>query len=183
MSQPANPIDTAVPEIYEELRRIASSLFRAEPSRHTLQPTEVVNEVYLKLIEQTRSQWCNRGEILSVAAMMMRRLLVDHARGRSALKRGGESQRLDHDAIHMIPCLGKSEELLEINELLIELSRLNKRHAQVVELRFFAGMTISQTAEAMGISDFTVKSDWRIARAWLLSKLANDDSDGPREGN
>jgi len=164
-------INDVLPELYEQLRQIAHSLFKAESSRHTLEPTAVVNEAYLKLIEQSRTNWKSRGHICSVAAMMMRRILVDHARQRCAEKRGGDFNRVDSATLDQSFTFDKHEEVLEIDELLQQLSDLNQRHARIAELKYFAGLTIAQTAETLEVSEFTVKNDWRIARAWLLAKL------------
>ncbi len=171
MNETQEVIKDLMPELYEELRKIARSLFKAESSRHTLEPTAVVNEAYLKLVEQSRTNWKSPGHICSVAAMMMRRILVDHARQRCAEKRGGNFERVDSAKLQESFTLDRHEEVIEIDELLQQLAALNARHARIAELKYFAGLTNSETADALEVSEFTVKNDWRIARAWLLAKL------------
>ena len=164
-------VDELLPEVYDQLRAMARGLFRRESSENTLQPTAVVNEVYLKLIGQTRVHWQSPGEMLGVASMMMRRILVDHARKKLSVKRGGQLDRNDSALIGGINCEDHAHLILDLHQLLLELEGLNERHARVIELRYFSGMTIRETADVLGVSEFTVKNDWRIARAWLLLRL------------
>lgn len=153
---------------------MARRLFVHESNENTLQPTAVVNEVYLKLLDQTRAQWHSPGEMLSVAGLMMRRILVDNARKRMSIKRGGELERSDQSMIEILKSKEDAHLILELHEILNELSSLNERHARVIEMRYFSGMTISETAATLGVSEFTVKNDWRIARAWLLFRLRDE---------
>lgn len=177
LSHPETDLNGAMtPDFYEELRGIACALFARESRDHTLQPTALVNEVYLRLIEQNRSRPTDRKHLRSLAAMMMRRLLVDHARKRRTEKHGGDQPTVSlSDTVASVETNSHEEAMLSLDGLLDELAKLNPRHAKVVELRYFAGLTIPETAEALGISDFTVKSDWRVAKAWLLAQLAETD--------
>jgi RNA polymerase sigma factor (TIGR02999 family) len=156
-----------------ELREIAQRHLRYEHRDHTLQPTALVNEVYLRLIGQTRIDWKNTCHFRAMASQLMRRILVDHARAKGAEKRGGARQRVCLDdtplAISSDPL-----EILALEELLTTLHSLNPRHAQIVECRVFGGLTIEETAESLGVSTATVKNDWRFARAWLASQLQED---------
>jgi RNA polymerase sigma-70 factor (ECF subfamily) len=161
--------DRLLPIIYEELRRLASAQLRRERPNHTLQPTELVHEAYLRLIDQDRSDWANRAHFLALAAEMIRRVLVDHARKRAALKRGGAHERIGLELAE-----AKSErglDLLELDSLLDELNTLSERQRRVVELRFFGGLSVEETAHLLGVSAPTVKNEWRLARAWLGRRL------------
>lgn len=160
-----------MPRVYEELKRIAEGAMRRERKDHTLQPTALVNEAFLRLIDGTRVQWQSRAHFFAVAATVMRRILVSHARSRGAQKRGGDGNRIPlHD--EMAAVRGQADvDVLELDTLLDALAELNERHAKVVELRFFADLTIEEVAESLGVSDWTVKNDWRVARAWMLKQL------------
>ena len=158
-----------VPLVYNEMRQLAGRYMRRERSDHTLQATALVHEAYLKLVEQ-RSDWQSRAHFFAVAAQVMRHILVDHARGHGRVKRGGAQKAVTLDDA-LVFSEEKSEELLAIDEALKELAKLDPRQSQVVELRFFGGLTIEETAEALGISPITVKRDWNLARAWLYGEL------------
>ena len=162
----------AFPLIYEELRRVAKVQLQREPDGHTLTPTALVHEAYMRLIEHyTRVEWTGRAHFMAVAAMAMRRILVEHARGHRSLKRGGGLQRVSLDVVE----LGtdeRAELLIAVDDALTRLKEIDARQAQVVECRFFGGMTEEETAEALGIGLRTAKRDWAKAKRWLLEELA-----------
>jgi RNA polymerase sigma-70 factor, ECF subfamily len=159
-----------MPLVYAELRRLAGGYMRRERPDHTLQPTALVHEAYLKLIEQRQTDWQSRSHFFAIAAQVMRRILLDHARGHVRLKRGGPQGKLTlHEAI--IGPEGQSAELLALDESLTELARLDPRQSRIVEMRFFGGLSVEETAEVLGISPKTVKRDWAVARAWLYGRL------------
>ncbi len=161
-----------IPLVYAELRRIAAGAMAAERRDHTLEPTALVHETYLKLIRQADVPWQNRAHFFGVAARLMRQVLVDHARVHGAQKRGGGEPRLTLDSA-LAAVAGRNEvELLALDDALTELSRIDEAQCQIVELRFFGGLSVPETAEALGISPATVKRDWAIARAWLFRRLA-----------
>jgi len=160
--------------VYPELHRIAERAMRRESSGHTLQPTAVVHEAYLKLVDQTRVEWRNRAHFLGVAAQAMRRLLVDHARGRLRDKRGGAGTRVEMDSAAEDAGLSTpppSVDILALDQALERLAALDRDQAQLVELRYFGGLTVEETAEALGISTATVGRDFRSARAFLAREL------------
>ena len=161
-----------LPLVYAELRaRAASHLAKERPS-HTLQPTALVHEAFLRLVDQTRVDWRGRTHFFAVASEMIRRILVDHARMHGASKRGGGASRveLDENAVSS----GTSPttvDLIALDDALAELRRLSHRQAQVVELKFFGGLSVEETAQVLDVSERTVKGDWRVARAWLRQRL------------
>jgi RNA polymerase sigma-70 factor (ECF subfamily) len=162
-----------LPSTYEELRKRAAGMLRGERAGHTLQPTALVHEAYLRLAEQHKLTFANRAHFLCIAARMMRRVLTNHAIARAAAKRGGHNVvrfELD-DAIEFYAQRDLS--LDGVNEALEELEKLDKRQAQIVELRFFAGMAVEEIAEALGISARTVKREWATAKLWLKLQLSN----------
>ena len=163
--------------IYDELRRQAARAMRRE-GEHTLQPTALVHEAYLRLIDQTRVEWRSRAHFFGTAAQMMRRVLVDHARGRHAAKRGGERQQVTlgaaDDAGVGSGDADSTVELMALHDALDRLATLDADQARVVELRYFGGLNIEETAEAMDSSPATVKREWAIARAWLRRELAGE---------
>jgi RNA polymerase sigma factor (TIGR02999 family) len=164
-------LERLMPLVYSELRRLAKNYLRRERQNHTLQPTALVNEAYLKLIDQRKPRWQNRAQFYGVAAQMMRRILVDHARQNKAAKRGGsEQQRL---SITSAGQLGEKPDtdLLALHEALKELKTFDPQQERIVELKFFGGLSIEETAEVMGIGHATVERDWKMARAWLRRKL------------
>jgi RNA polymerase sigma factor (TIGR02999 family) len=166
--------DALLPLVYDELRAIAAQKMRSERADHTLQPTALVNEAFLRLVDQTRVQWQGRAHFCAVAASMMRRILVDHARRRDADKRGAGQRPVVLDEA-FAPSGGQNPvDIVALDDLLNRLAELNERHARVVELRFFGGLTVEETAHALGISPATVKNDWRAARAWLLIHLVDE---------
>lgn len=171
--------DQLVPLIYNELRRIAGAQMRRERSGHTLQATAVVHEAYMRLAGEQEIQWQNRAHFFAIAARVMRQVLLDYARQRHASKRGGEAARkVDIDAELMVED-DRLDDVLAMDELLGRLSKIDPQHARIAELRYFAGLNVEETAEAMGISATTVKREWRLAKAWLHRELtARSPDDG-----
>jgi RNA polymerase sigma-70 factor (ECF subfamily) len=165
-----------VPLVYGELRRLAGHYMRAERVGHTLQPTAVVHEAYLRLVGEDWAEWQNRAQFVGVAARQMRRILVDYARQHVAAKRGGTPVKLDLDALAGSFGSGKSDEILAVDEAIARLGEMDPQQAQVVELRYFGGMTVEETAELLGISPRTVKRDWAMALAWLRAELSGRGS-------
>ena len=158
-----------------ELRQQAVRAMRRESPTHTLQPTALVNEAYLRLIDQRRVQWRSRAHFFGVAASLMRRILVDHARRRLAEKRGGDANRIsisDVEPADRASEAAQDVDVLALHEALERLAALDPEQERLVELRYFSGLTIEETAEALGISPATVKREWRFARAWLRRELA-----------
>lgn len=167
-------VNRILPHIYDELRRLASSYLRRERSDHTLQPTALVHEAYLKLIDQKRVQWQNRAHFFGIAAQVMRRILMDHARKHGAEKRGGDAEKLPIEEEILIVSNGRSAELLALDDALEELAKMDPQKAKIVELRYFGGLSIEETAEVMGVSVPTINRQWRTAKAWLYGQIAND---------
>ncbi len=156
--------------IYQDLHRLAESFMRKERADHTLQATALVNEAYLRLFNGQSFHWDNRKQLFGTMAHIMRNLLVDHARKHRAGKRGGEHQKLSLDEA-LVASEDNAAEMLALNEALDELARLSERQVKVVELRYFAGLTVEETAGMLGVSPETVKLDWRFAKAWLNERL------------
>src|SRR5713101_5281848 len=164
-------LDKLMPLVYSELRKLAGNYLRRERQGHTLQPTALVNEAYLKLIDQRNAKWQNRAQFFGVAAQLMRRILVDHARAHQATKRGGsDQQRLSITSAERI-VQQPAVDLLALHEALEELAILDAQQERIVELRFFGGLSIEETAEVLHIGHATVERDWKMARAWLRRKL------------
>ena len=164
-------LEKLMPLVYTELRRLASNYLRRERQGHTLQPTALVNEAYLKLVDQRNAKWQNRAQFFGISAQLMRRILVDHARQHQAAKRGGSDQvRL---SITTAEAMVKQPEidLLALNEALDELGKIDTQQSRIVELKFFGGLSIEETAEVLGIGHATVERDWKMARAWLRRQL------------
>lgn len=162
-----------IPVVYNELRRLAGSYMRRERPDHTLQATALVHEAYVKLVEQQSVNWQSRAHFFGVAAQLMRRILIDHARGYLRQKRGGEFKKVSlNDAFIFSP--EQSSELLAVDESLKRLAELDERQAKVVELRFFGGLSVEETAEVLHVSPDTVKRDWRLAKLWLLHELEGE---------
>lgn len=158
-----------MPLVYDELRRVASRRLRDERRDHTLQPTALVHEAYLKLIGQRSVRWQNRAHFFGVASELIRRIAVDHARRRHAAKRGGGVQTVWLAAD--VPGVERNVDVLALDAALGKLGGLDPRQARVVELRFFGGLDVEETAEVLGISTATVKREWRTARAWLYQEI------------
>jgi RNA polymerase sigma factor (TIGR02999 family) len=173
-------MDRLMSLVYRELKRIAHRQLAAEPGGHTLSTTAVVHEAYLRLAEQSRAQWVDRGQFFALAARTMRRVLIDYARQHQAARRGGPGRSavalelLEHGDSPAISVPQRADSLLALDEALEALSRADQRLARVVECRFYAGLTEVETAEALGISQSTVARDWQMARAWLHEALRND---------
>ena len=167
-------LDALMPTVYAELRRQAERALRRESAGHTLQATALVHEAYLRLVDQNRVAWRNRAHFFAIAAQMMRRVLVDHARTRLAAKRGGELQRVTlGDVGAGTADQGDGDiDLLALHDALELLATIDPRQARLVELRYFGGLGIEETAEALEVSPATVKRDWAVARAWLRRELA-----------
>lgn len=161
-----------MPLVYGELRRLAQSYLRRERGDHTLQATALVHEAYLRLVEQNDVQWNNRGHFFAITAQAMRRILVDHARGHQAAKRGGEGEKIPiEDAFALSN--DRPDAFLALDESLRRLAEVDSRQEQIVELRVFAGMSVEEIAEVLKISTATVKRDWTMAKAWLSLELGN----------
>ncbi|SPF44763.1 RNA polymerase, sigma-24 subunit, ECF subfamily [Candidatus Sulfotelmatobacter kueseliae] len=162
--------EALMPLVYDELRKLAASHLRRERNDHTLQPTALVHEVYLRLAEQKNVQWQDKSHFFGVTANLMRRILVDHARAHLADKRGSGLPKVSlNEAIAM--SRERPAELLALDESLTQLAATDPQQSRIVELRVFAGLTIEQTAEVLGISPATVKRDWNLAKAWLLREI------------
>lgn len=161
---------TLFPLLYTELRRLAHRYVALERPGHTLQATALVHEVYLRLIPQSEATWEDRGRFIGIAAHVMRQILVEHARSRNRLKRGGDYDRqpLEDDTVQVDADAARWEAL---DQALDRLAALNSRQARVVELRYFGGMTVEEAAQVLGVSPKTVKRDWSVARAWLRREL------------
>lgn len=166
-----------MPIVYEELRRLAGHYLRLERPNHTLQPTALVNEAFLRLVGQKEVVWQNRAHFFGIAAQMMRRILVDHARRRAAAKRDA-GLRVELTQPGAEEAFDREPELLALDEALTQLEALDPRQARIVELRFFGGLTVEETAEVTGVSARTVKREWRTARAWLRRELDSSASGG-----
>jgi RNA polymerase sigma factor (TIGR02999 family) len=163
-------LDELMPLVYEELRRMAHGHMARERDGHTMQATALVNEVYLKLKDRRTAQWKNRAQFFAVAAQLMRRVLVDYARQHARVKRGGGAPQLSLDEA-MLVSKDKGDEVLALDDALQKLEQFDKRKCQVAVMRFFAGLSAKETAEALSISVETVTRDWRLARAWLRNEL------------
>ena len=163
-------LDLLIPVVYGELRKIAASLMRVERSSHTLQPTAVIHEVYLRLVRQHVTSWKDRAHFFGVAARLMRQILVDHARTRHALKRGGNEANVPLTDTLEFP--ERPISVVALDEALDRLTAADERKARLVEMRFFAGMTAEEIAECSGIPPYTVRRELRLAQAWLHKELA-----------
>ena len=163
-------LEKLVPLVYRELRSLAASQLQGERPAHTLQPTALVNEVFLRLLDGRKVAWQNRAHFFALAARMMRRILVDHARARLAEKRGGGAVPLLLEA-SFDPAPMSDRALLALDDALAALKRMDSRQCRIVELRYFAGLTLEETAELLGVSVATVKREWTMARAWLRREV------------
>jgi RNA polymerase sigma factor (TIGR02999 family) len=164
-------VDELIPFLYRELKRIAAAQLKQERPNHTLQVTALVHEAYLKLVDQSQVHWQNRAHFFGVAAQVMRRILLDYAKGRARGKRGGGLRRTSFDEALTVS-YDRAYELVEIDEALQRLEALDQRQAKVVEMRFFGGLSVEETAEALGVSEPTVKREWAMARAWLHREIS-----------
>ena len=171
-------LDRLMPLVYNELRVVARHHLSLEDREHTLQSAALVNETYLRLVDQERVQWRNRAHFFAISARMMRRILVDHARQRRAEKRGGAMPRLSLDESAGV-AKRTDLDLVALDQALDDLSKLDPQQARVIELRFFGGLTIEEISEALDISAATVTRDWVTAKAWLFSQLKDSSPDSP----
>jgi RNA polymerase sigma-70 factor (ECF subfamily) len=160
-----------MPLVYNELRRQARNYLARERGSHTLQPTALVHEAYLRLVDQTRISWQNRAHFFGIAANMMRRILVDHARAHASEKRGGAAVRLSLEDVQ-IPLEQRASDLIALDEALEKLVKFDERKAKIVEMRFFGGLNDEEIAEVLGVSTRTVLRDWKTARLWLFRELS-----------
>ena len=163
-----------LPMIYDEFRALAARYLGRERAGHTLEPTALVHEAYMRLVDQSRVNWQGRTHFFAVGAQLMRRILVDHARHKHRVKRGGGRQRITLDE-HVAISPQRDEDLLALDEALQKLAELDPRQAQVVELRFFGGLSVEEVATVLGVSKRTVEADWTMVRAWLRRELSRDD--------
>ena len=163
-------LDQLTPLVHEELRHLAHRYMRRERAGHTLQTTALVNEAYLRLVDQKQVRWQNRAHFFAVAAQVMRHILIDHARTRGRDKRGGEAQHVSLDEAEAMSS-ARAAELLALDEALNELAKIDERRSKVVELRYFGGLSIEETAEVLKVKPITVSRDWRWAKAWLFRAL------------
>ena len=169
-------LDRLFPDVYAELKRIAENRLRSRRSGDTVEPSTLVHEAYLRLSQSNAVQWNDRSHFFAVAAIFMRRILLDHARARNAAKRGGEMELTLSEPAE--PSAALQAELLDVDIAIQELARLDRQQAKIVELRFFGGLSIAETASALGISPATVKRDWLVAKAWIRRRLTNSTDIG-----
>ncbi|MEL6109416.1 MAG: ECF-type sigma factor [Planctomycetota bacterium] len=167
----SHALQELMPRVYDELHGIAKQHLARESQRDLLQTTALVHEAYLRLVDQRHADWNDRVHFMAIASTLMRRVLLDHVRHRNASKRGGGRRSMQLQS--SVDLLQESEpfDLLALDDALQRLSELNERHAKIVEMRFFAGLSIRETADALGVSEATIKNDWRVARAWLAVEL------------
>ncbi|HZS04409.1 MAG TPA: sigma-70 family RNA polymerase sigma factor [Blastocatellia bacterium] len=166
-------LDRLMPLVYRELRRMARRYMGQQPSGHTLQTTALIHEAYLRLAGRGEKRWENRAHFFGVAAQAMRHILVDYARARNMAKRGGGATQVSLDEALTI-CGERGADLVALDDALTELARLDERQSKVVELRFFGGLTEEEIGEVLKVSSRTVRSDWKLARSWLLRELSNN---------
>ena len=170
MAEERQSLDSLLPVVYQELKRLAAGYLRRERPGYTLQPTALVNEAYLRLLKDDPERWQNRAHFCAIAAHSMRQILIERARARNAQKRGGPRARVTLDDA-LVAGGERSIDLVALDEALERLAALDPEQARLVELRFFGGLTVEETADAMGISPATVKRHWTVARAWLAREL------------
>jgi len=172
-----NALERLSPLVYEELHRNAHRYMARERTGHTLQTTALVNEVYLRLVKAQDINWQGRAHFFAVCAQMMRRILTDFARSRRYLKRGGDAAHVPLDEL-LIPASAPGVDILALDDALTALSGFDQRKGQVVELRFYGGLSVDETAEVLGVSVETVQRDWRLAKVWLMCELSGEQPDG-----
>ena len=171
----SDALEPLIQSVYQELQKLASAYLRRERSDHTFQTSALVHEAYLRLIDQKRVKWRNRSHFFGIAAQIMRRILIDHARGQLYAKRGGGVQPLSLDEALTVS-LDRSPELVALDDALNDLARIDDQQAKIVEMRFFGGLTKEEIGEVQGISSRTVIRGWRMARAWLFRALEQGES-------
>lgn len=167
-------LERLVPVVYQELRRLARHYMAGQRPGHTLQPTALINEVYMRLVDCQLVNWQNRAHFIAVSGNLMRRVLVDHARSKHYQKRGGGAVQVSFDEV-LLPSAEPGRELIALDEALNALAELDARKSKVVELRFFGGLTTQETAEVLGVSQDTVVRDWRFAKAWLQTEMTKSE--------
>lgn len=166
-------LDKLMPLVYEELRRLAHNYMRREHPGHTLQTTALVNEAYFRLVDQKRVHWRNRSHFFAISAQLMRRILVDHARSHQYVKRGGGAHKVSLDEVAVV-AQGQAAQLIALDDALVELAAIDERKSDIVELRFFGGLNVEETAEALKISPRTVMREWSMAKAWLYRTINHE---------
>ena len=171
----AAAVETLLPLVYQELRAIAERYMVREQWAHTLQPTALVHEAYLRLVGADSGAWQGRSHFIGIAARAMRQILVDHARAKRTEKRGGSAHRVDLDAV-VDAFEDRSVDLLALHEALLRLAQIDERQSQLVELRFFGGITMAGAAKILGLAERTAEREWRVARAWLRRELSGSES-------
>ena len=167
-------LDRLIPLVYEEMRRLARYYMRRERAGHTLQTSALINEAYIRLVDHKGMRWQNRAHFYAVAAQAMRRVLVDHARSRHYEKRGGGAHMVELDEAAAV-AQEQAAEMVALDEALTDLAAVDPRQSKVVELRYFGGMSVEETAEVLEVSAVTVMRDWRAAKAWLLRAITSDE--------
>ncbi len=172
----SNAAERLMPLVYDELRRLARRYLQRERPDHTLQATGLVHEAYLRLVDQNNMPWQNRAQFYSVAAQMMRRILVDHARAHQAVKRGGVREKLEFDEA-LAPADERSVDLIALDDALQDLVTFDVRKSRIVELRFFGGLSIEEIGAVLALSPRTIRREWRLAKAWLRRELVKGEPD------
>lgn len=166
-------LDKLMPLVYDELRRMAHNYMSRERPDHTLQTTALVNEAYLRLVDQKKAHWQNRAQFFGIAAQIMRRILVDHARSNAYAKRGGGAQKVSLDEAAVLSPK-RAADIIALDDALKRLAENDPRKCQIVELRYFGGLSVEEAAELLKISPITVKRDWLVAKAWLHREISNE---------
>jgi RNA polymerase sigma-70 factor (ECF subfamily) len=166
-------LERLIPLVFDDLREIAGRMFQRESEGHTLQPTALVNEVYLRLVDQRKVHWQNREQFFGVAGLLMRRILVDYAKGRQAAKRGSGIPNVPLDETIAVPEM-RNLDVVALDDALSQLDELDPRQGQIVQMRFFMGLSHEEIADVLGISVTTVKREWKTARLWLFRELSKD---------
>jgi RNA polymerase sigma factor (TIGR02999 family) len=169
-------LDELYPLVYDELHRLASRYMSRERKGHTLQTTALINEAYVRLVDQRNVHWANRSHFFAISAQIMRRILIDHARSHAYAKRGGGQQKVSLDETATLQ-VARAAALISLDDALQSLAEIDQRRSQVVELRYFGGLSNEEIAQALGISPNTVTRDWNMARAWLYQQLAGSTKD------
>jgi RNA polymerase sigma factor (TIGR02999 family) len=170
----ASALEQLMPLVYRELHQLARRQMRGERTNHTLRTTALVNEAYMRLIDASRVRWQDRAHFFALSARIMRRILVDHARSRHFQKRGGGARQVTLDDA-LVVSVERSDDLVALDDALLALAAVDERKSQVVEMRFFGGLSVEETAEALHVSEATVMRDWQFARVWLLRELRGDE--------
>jgi RNA polymerase sigma factor (TIGR02999 family) len=166
-------LDRLMPLVYDELRRVAHHYMRREHPGHTLQTTALVDEAYLRLVDQTHTHWSSRAQFFAIASQLMRRILVDHARSHLYAKRGGGARKVALDEVAVLSP-ERGADLIALDDALQCLSSVDPRKSRIVELRYFGGLSVEETAKILGVSAITVKRDWLVAKAWLRREMSNE---------